>query len=277
LFGSNCWWGLSGYQPVHSTQFPQHDSLEDSFATHGSRDVDKMHDSKDPTFLSDQELFHPVADEWADETWSDPYGGPQPQDTPTPGFSPRAAGADLSEMLTAAYDDPLPLDLPNMDDVQRNFAKLCERVEAQLDRLDRHWVDDADPSRAQSKKEVYTAGARLQGRLGKSMTEFLKLSGARPKLRRYSTEKDFFGHNRPLEALPPTIRKPSPTASAELTPDDDAGKAMRRAGTQGTRSSAAEDVVYDGRKGRREKNFDQDEGGEKPEKRPRKAKTRRTD
>merc|ERR1712008_344898 len=107
-------------------------------------------------------------------------GGPQPQNSPrnSPRSSP-SGGPDLAEILKSAYGDPLPLDLPNLDEVQRNFAKLCERVEAALDRLDSHWIDDAHQSTAQSKKEGYAAGARLLGRLGKSMTRMLKRAGRR--------------------------------------------------------------------------------------------------
>jgi len=178
VLGGTSWWSrLTGHQPINSKQAePQHYSPKQSLNVHGSIDVDQVHSAlEDPIHQSEEDVAHQeAADEWSDPAYSDP--------------EPKERGPDLAELLKSAYGNPLPLDLPNLDDVQRNFAKLCERVETQLDRLDNHWIDDTSQSRAQSKR---AAGTRLLGCLGRSMTGMLNASGApppKPKLRRRDME-----------------------------------------------------------------------------------------
>jgi len=219
-----------------------------------------------PLHQPDDDGFHQAADDWSDD-----WGGPQADDKDEwdAALAVQSPHTDLADMLKSSYGESLPLDLPNLDEVQRNFAKLCERVEAQLDRLDIHWLDDKEERTFQSKKEVYTAGARLLGRLGKSMTTMLNECGAkpaRPKLRRQMTAGNkYLGANVSAQMAPPppitrqgTQKYESGDDSggmgdftrsrnvATVNDDDDGHKGKRRSSP-----ASLEDGGPDGRKGRR--------------------------
>jgi len=82
----------------------------------------------------------------------------------------RMAEDDLGELLKRAYDEPLPLDLPNLNSAQQRFAELCERTESQLNRLETLCHDEP---LAPARKELFVCSARLLTNLSAAMPRLL--------------------------------------------------------------------------------------------------------
>jgi len=95
-------------------------------------------------------------------------------------------------------------------------------VEADLERLDMHWLDDEDESQRQSKKEVYAAAARMQGCLSKSMTKMLMDCGPEPprvKTRRKSMarQRRFGTEIKKNLPVPPPVKRASERSTVKDT------------------------------------------------------------
>merc|ERR1719468_1431184 len=89
--------------------------------------------------------------------------------------SPHKNQSDLGVMLQRAYNEPFPLDLPNLNDAQHRFAELCERTETQLLRLESLCHDRP---LAPARKELFVCGTRLLTNLSSVMPRLLDGSTA---------------------------------------------------------------------------------------------------
>jgi len=76
---------------------------------------------------------------------------------------------DLIELLRCAYEEPLPLNLPNLQGPERLFADQCQRVEVQLGRL----VDILPAQKAAPQLELFTCSARLLATVSRALPKML--------------------------------------------------------------------------------------------------------
>merc|ERR1719468_259346 len=75
---------------------------------------------------------------------------------------------DLIEMLKSAYEDPLPINLPNLRGPERVFADHCQRVEVQLGRLMSNPINNGA-----AQLELYWCSARLLAAVSKALPKML--------------------------------------------------------------------------------------------------------
>jgi len=75
---------------------------------------------------------------------------------------------DLIDMLKSAYEDPLPINLPNLRGPERVFADHCQRVEVQLGRLMSNPINNGA-----AQLELYLCSARLLAAVSKALPKML--------------------------------------------------------------------------------------------------------
>jgi len=105
-----------------------------------------------------------------EDSYNNEYGYNRPYDPRQDMLDDHRRPDDLGEMLTRAYEEPLPLDLPHLNSAQKRFAELCERTEASLQRLESACHD---APLAPARKELFVCSARLMSNLSSAMPRLL--------------------------------------------------------------------------------------------------------